>query len=311
MNRITSFLARVLITGMIVLGGNSCVKESYDRCLQSVRLYLSLAPDASTRGIRPGTTISRIDVYAFDEADRFVGYWFDDSVVMSEDYYISLDGLAAGTYSLVAWSNIGERYRTSVTPDDPREPRGTRRITLDLPENRELRDVTLPSLYFGEYRGARVSPYKINRIDMPVDDNRYSLHFKAEGIAPDDDTYAFIVTDNNGSYSFDNDYTGMSPFKYIATARFGESPYLNASMTVLRLDQYRSPALEFINERTGDRYFSCANLVELILQANSQGAGIDFRETRDINILLRVYANAEVVVSINGWEIKVDDTQVS
>jgi hypothetical protein len=90
--------------------------------------------------------------------------------------------------------------------------------------------------------------------------------------------------------------------------RFDDEARLGASMTVLRVDEGRTPALAFNNETTGQRLFFTANLVQLILQAN---ASTDFRVTREFEIVLRLHADARVSIVINGWEVQSDNVQVS
>ena len=299
---------RIATTCMIVLIGHSCVQEDLGRCPRVTRVYFKFAQETSFNGTKTEETVNRIDVYAFDEADKLAGYWTDEQVRMSEDYYIALDNLAAGTYRLVAWTNLGEYYVSNTLRDD--QARGDYNVSLVLPEDRKLRDGILPHLQFGESLEANVDPFGENRIEILLDDNLYKLNFTIEGIEPDEDIYQFTVTDNNASYTFDNSYEETPAFEYISSACFDNSARLGTSMLVLRLDKNRQPGFAFTNETRGKEIFSCNNLVELILQANLQGAAIDFCVTHEFDITLRIYADTRVSVSINGWSIETDEVQV-
>jgi hypothetical protein len=299
------------IIGAIVLTGLGCVQEDFDRCPRATRVYFSFARETSFGGVRSEETIGRIDLYAFDEAGKIAGYWVDDQVAMNENYYIEIDSLAAGNYHLVAWTNLGTRYVANVQPGDRQPSREEMNISLALPADRTLRDLSLPHLYFGECRGASVGTFGEERLVVVLEDNLYKLNFEVEGIEPSDDTYQFTVTDNNGAYTFANNYGEMPAFRYASSARFNGTDPLSASMTVLRLDENRTPALTFTNETSGQVLFSHDNLVNLILQANTQGATIDFRATREFYIKLRVHADASVTITINGWELETEEVQVS
>jgi hypothetical protein len=308
MNRITWKFTRVVMLAMIAITGHACIKERSGECIPLTRVYFTF-DEGDSHG--NAGTIRQLDLYAFDADDRFVGHWVDEQVSMSSEYYMDLDGLVPGTYCLVAWANLSRYYATDSLSDARREGRETRQVSVVLPEERQLRGVTLPHLYFGDYRDVTVARQKENRYVMRLEDNLYKFNFKVEGINPDEAAYAFVVTDNNGSYAFDNSYKEMDAFEYVSPARFDDAACLAASMTVLRVDEGRKPTLSFNNETTGQRLFFTDNLVGLILQANQQGAGIDFRVTHEFEIVLRVYADARVAVVINGWEIQSDNVQVS
>jgi hypothetical protein len=309
-SRVTRLFTRVATIAVIALAGQSCVQENLDRCPPGViRVYFAFTSGEPLAATRQANAISTIDLFAFDDSSRLAGHWVDDRVVMSETYSMVLDGLEAGTYHLVAWTNLDrQHYSASFQPALPRD---SATVSLLLPADRKLRDVTLPPLHFGDYREARVARFNENRYLMALEDNLYTLNFRVEGITPGADTYRFTVTDNNGTYSFNNTCKEMPPFDYIATTRFNNAPHLTASMTVLHLDEHRTPALAFHDETTGQLLFSHDNLVALILQANLQGASIDFRLTREFDILLRVHAGTLVAVSINGWSIRSDTSQIS
>ncbi|MDR0545228.1 MAG: FimB/Mfa2 family fimbrial subunit [Odoribacteraceae bacterium] len=298
MNRITRFFTRIVITSAVVLAGHSCLRENFDRCPRASRVYFDFALEASFDDARVEDTVDRIDLYAFDKDGKVVGHWVDERVVMSKNYYMEIDSLSAGAY--VAWANLGARYIANV----PRPSRDEMSASLVLPADRALRDVDLPHLYFGE---SRAESFEGNRLVIPLEDNICRLNFKVEGLAANGDAYSFTVTDNNGAYSFANDYRETPPFRHIASARFtGNSP-LTATMTVLRLDRDRTPALTFTNETTGEILFSRDNLVDLILQAN---ANVDFRATRRFDVLLSVRADATISISVNGWRIETDEVQI-
>jgi hypothetical protein len=298
------------ITSAIFFTGQACVQENLDRCPRATRVYFAFARETAFGGVRSEETVDKIDLYAFDATGKIAGHWVDEQAVMNEDYYLEIDNLATGNYQLVAWTNLGARYVTNILPGEM-QSRDEMNVSIALPADRTLNDITLPHLYFGEYRGANIEPSREDRLVILLDDNLYKLNFKVEGIVPDGDVYRFTVTDDNGSYTFANNYGEMTAFRYSSSARFNSAGLLNASMTVLRLDENRNPALTFTNETRNILLFSHDNLVELILQANAQGASIDFRATREFNVELRVNADASVTITINGWKIETDEVQMS
>jgi hypothetical protein len=289
---------------LLCLSFNACVKEDFDRCTasSSLRLYLTFQEESASRG-RAAGEIRRVDAYVFDNREQFVGHW---SEVLSGDY-IELRGLADGEYKVVVWANMEESY--AATPFIAGESSlADGKVSLVRPADNTLRDRSLSPLFFGQHPGASVTARAENHYTIALESNLYTLNFKVEGLARNEDNYLFTVTDDNTCYRFDNSFVPMPDFRYITTARFGNEATLESSMTVLRLARDRSPVLTLHHETA---LLYSGNLVELILLANAQGAGIDFRTTHTLNITFHIDANMNVDLSINGWHVETDEGPIS
>jgi hypothetical protein len=312
MKRITWFFMRVIMFGMIIISEHACYKEDLDRCPRTMRVYFTFLRSAVFEEEALEQTIRKIDLYVFDKDNRLAGHWTDDRVVMGEEYCIEADSLLPGTYSLVAWTNLSRYYTVDAPVNSRGESDSMWRTSIVLPEDRKLRDVTLPHLYFGERRDVTIRRASKSRQEILLEDNLYKFNFTVVGISTENNhDYAFTVKDNNGTYTFENVLEEMPPFEYIASARFDEVGHLKASMTVLRMEEGRKASLSFHDETTGKRFFFSDDLVKLILLANQQGAALDFRLTHEFDIVLDLSVETDVTLIINGWEIRPDDTQLS
>ncbi len=130
----------------------SCVKETFVDCPPDVRLLIKTDEDALRYGEPGGTraesragdpeewynSIDSIDVYVFDENEKFVTLWKGGPYTPRVDYEVPLRELRLkeGVYTFVAWSNSDERLDSlggscyysnfeelmhSVQPGDPGE----------------------------------------------------------------------------------------------------------------------------------------------------------------------------------------------
>jgi hypothetical protein len=269
-----------------------------------LRLYITFQDEPSARAVAQPL---QLDVYLFDVTGTFVGRWSDSHATLQPGYYIELQGIDPGQYRVAAWATTGDQYVTS-----PLTPGVTTLAQTDIALARTtgdtLRDTPLAPLLFGEYPGIVVQPGRDNQYTMSLDNNVYTLNFIIEGAATSRGNYRVTVTDDNTRYRLDNAFLPAPPIHYLAAAHFAPDASLRASMNVLRLARERSPRLTL--HQAGDLLFD-DDLVALILQANVQGANIDFSVTRTVDITFRVDIDMKVTISINGWELSTEEQPIS
>ncbi|NDV82363.1 hypothetical protein D0T87_10285 [Bacteroides sp. 51] len=290
----------VLLTGICLLA--SCIREDLDGCpprTSSLRVYFAYNFDYVTRNIT-GDDIKDVHLYVFDEQERFVLDKWDYGVTLDNNYYMEL-ALEPGSYQFVAWFNEGDSYQINPLTDTfvPGETLlAEAQLYLACSSDNQVR-TALPHLFFGNLHQAVVIPNEENKFTIPVKQDTYRINLTVEGLTPDANTYASVITDNNGRYHFDNSFAPCQELHYIQQTNFkGNS--LATSTVVLRLADGRNPILKLLNE-TENRSLFAGNLMAMIREANKQGAEIDFDTTHVFNILLTFGTDMEVTITINGW----------
>jgi hypothetical protein len=140
-------------------------------------------------------------------------------------------------------------------------------------------------------------------------ENTYKINVTVSGVDSTLTTkydYKVNIADNNGIYKFDNDFAACENFVYTQPCKINKERNndLESSLTVLRLAAGRQPMLSLVNKHTQEMLLE-DSLVELIQEANSIGADIDFEETHefDIRYELNRPSSVGIVIYINGWKL--------
>lgn len=309
MHRIITYIhVIVIMAGSIFF--TSCIRENLDDCppaRSSLRVYFSYDFDLATKAVSE-KDIENVYLYVFDKDDQFVLSKWEHNVQLNENEYIDLE-LPPGSYNIVAWFNQGEHYKTNPTTDGFLEGKTLRtdaQLYLDLSSENSV-STELPHLLYGGLSNIVVSGVTDHRYTIPVQQNTYRINLTVEGLPTTPDTYATVISDNNGSYNFDNSFAPCTEFQYIKTTRFGDNSQLKTSTVVLRLGDERKPILKFLNETSQENLFA-GDLIALIKEANKYGASLDFKKTHEFDILLTFNADMSVTVTVNGWKYIPDET---
>lgn len=309
MHRIIAYIhVIVIMAGSIFF--TSCIRENLDDCppaRSSLRIYFSYDFDLISKALA-GKDIENVHLYVFDKDDRFVLCKPEYNVQLDGNEYIDLE-LPPGTYNIVAWFNQGEHYRTNPDADGFSEGKTLRtdaQLYLDLPSGDSI-CTELPHLLYGGLSDVVVTGVTEHRYTIPVQQNTYRINLTVEGLPSTSDTYATVISDDNGRYNFDNSFAPCSEFRYKTTTLFGSNKQLNTSTVVLRLSDGRQPVLNFLNETSQENLFA-GDLIALIKEANKYGASLDFKNTHEFDILLTFNADMSVTVTVNGWKYIPDET---
>ncbi len=120
-NIFNTFLAAMLAVSAVSLA--SCVKENFEEeCPPDVRLLIKTDQDTGRYGTRADSrarnveewydSIDSIDVYIFDENEKFVTLWKGGPYTPGVDYEVPLReiGLMEGVYTFVAWTNSDDNH---------------------------------------------------------------------------------------------------------------------------------------------------------------------------------------------------------
>ena len=293
------------ITVGLALSLSACIKEDISECLNEIRVIFSY-DEAGVIGTFPANELHSAILYVFDLDNRLVDFCEINNPQLNvvQDVRFKLD---PGQYSFVVWFNPRPPY--AVFPSTGNLFVGTTlksegQFSLTIPSIREIApETTLPPLLYGQ-KDETIIDADENRVVIPVIENTNRININVKGLPATTDTYRFAIRDNNGAYTFDNDFMeGFPAFAYIANTTYSPTGTLSASLTVLKLAESRSPELTLVNWDTDEELFPGSpnvtnNLVEII-RAVYPGNDFSKRHVYDIDIEFR---EGGMEVWINVWE---------
>ncbi len=249
----------MLILSAAMLSFASCVTEDLDDC-PDIRLFIKTDHETGRYGEPNGTraasraenpdewynSIDSIDVYVFDENEKFVTLWKGGAYTPGVDYEVPLSymGLPEGVYTFVAWSNSdeinddtsGKHYYTNfdelmnaLASGDPGEGGGSTspqgellltdmRMDMKHPEGRlyDEESADLPHRHHGIERVYVSNSSILNGHHvLELFPSIHKVSFTVIGV-PSDPTgsHTITVTDRNSAHDFRNNYIrGQEPHR--------------------------------------------------------------------------------------------------
>ncbi len=239
----------------------SCVAEKPEDCLD-VRLLIKTDQDSgrwagSTRS-RTRTSdieewynsIESIDLYVFDENEKFVTLWEGGPYTPGMDYEVPLKeiGLSEGVYTFVAWTDPGTYYVSNLEDlmnvmETEEGETATRQAEPEPEPEFYLQDMrmfmnmdklvdngsnaieeNLPHRHYGILQRAYVSNNSIlypKPATLEISPSIHKVNFTVVGITTqtldDRDDFTLSVTDKNSAHTFHNAYDPDlgQPYKHI------------------------------------------------------------------------------------------------
>jgi hypothetical protein len=302
----------VFLLLLISLAFQSCIQDDLSDCTSDKRIYFDYELAVSSEkdgGINP-EDITRMNLFVFDENGLFVKEYIDETPQIGPEYFMAIDGLEAGYYKFVAWGNLKEHYALSAAPLPGETNYNDLRALVKSIKNGEIEEQLAP-LFFATHTGsASIEVLGMSsqfiRLDMVNDRNKVNVTVAGlDSASVADNDYKITISDDNGAYTFDNDFAPCNRFTYTQACKVDkEHNNLTASLTVLRMDANRAPLLRLVNKQTNEVIIE-DNLVKLILEANEAGAAIDFNKTHefDIRYELAQTSSVGVIIYVNGWKL--------
>jgi hypothetical protein len=273
------------------------------------RIYFDyeLASSPKGEGINP-MDITRMNLFIFDENGLFVKECVDEAPQMGTDYFMTVTGLAAGRYRLVAWGNLKEHYAISSAPEPGKTKFSDLQVVLQSIENDEVK-VQLAPLFFAthtESNTIEVLGMGAQFIHLNLIQDTYRINVTVTGVdstinATSD--HIAKIEDDNGIYGFDNDFATCRKFAYTQPCQKIDKQDLKSSLTILRLAANRHPLLSVINQQTREAVLE-EDLVKLIQDAAvANGVTVDFNKMHEFDIKYELISAMEIVIYINGWKL--------
>jgi hypothetical protein len=284
----------------------SCVKEDSFVCPPD-KFVTDLSLLIGFENVKPeyGDEVSRMDVFIFDAEGMFYEALSERNISLTSGFQMQTQ-LPPGNYRFVCWSNLGGHYLTHPAVFEPGvTPFDEAVAMLDIAGGSVI-GYNLNTFLHGEMQ-AEVSPEGETRIMIPLVQNNYRINVTVEGVE-NNHSYTVAIADNNGSYSFDNDFAPSTALQYTRGAVSNPEGKFGVSLSVLRLDRGRSPSLT-ITDNTGQSVLLRENLIELILAPEAKtGVPIDFSAQHEFAIhIIYDQATLSASVFIDGWQIKTDN----
>lgn len=237
-NRIAAAL--LLINGIMMTGSgcDALIYEDMLDCPQGVYLRFYTKTPCNTDTIYP-VDIKNLNVFVFDENEKFVAEYTEDNVTLSSNYEMLIPIYPHGQYSFVAWAGIDSHYtrqnlQQKVTTKED--------LLLQLKQSAGLAEnLKGESLYTGtsnnvflpdpesvlgayyEHTSIRLAQY-VSRIEVIVEGMQYPEDFKVE------------INMRNGDYSINGDILrNADAMQYPPEYSYGDS-ILTAKFTTLKLE---------------------------------------------------------------------------
>lgn len=149
-----------------------------------------------------GTEVKKLDVYVFDEDDRFVMRYADEApAFFGDDYRIRCD-LPAGKYRIVTWAGRYARsYEFAEEVTSPQE------LTVRMKRNTGgTQDEELDALWHGEAEMViEENKYGITEVGLAKVTNKFRIVVQgADGVPLKDENISCSITAGNGFAAHDN-----------------------------------------------------------------------------------------------------------
>lgn len=309
----------LLISGILLIWCNSCSTITED--LPPCGNYVSFS---YTRNMKFAdalqTEVKQIDLFVFDENDRFVTRLSGASPFV-EGYRMELP-LPPGKYHLIAWAGLNERsyeFASQWTEGESTPEQLTVKMRREQPEGLPAENSQeLEPLWHCEAEMEIVeNESRTARMDLTKDTNRLRLIVQADAdtpLSPED--FLFSVTGSNGYLNYDNsllpdDKVVYKPY-YQAGALVKEQNEgglhaVIAEMNTLRLIEEGDLRLR-IDRRNGSR-ITDINLTSYLLLTKMEGHQMPAQEYLDRQdeyaVILLLNANYMIVqIQINDWIIR-------
>lgn len=265
----------------------------------------------------------QVDLYIFDENDRFVSCVSQNTETMKDRQLMELH-LPGGKYHLIAWAGVDEdsyRYVKDMkvgesTPQDLKVMM-LREKMQGLDGVNAVLKKELALLWHAEAE-VELCPLKAKTVtmDMTKDTNKLRIVLQADGTkALDKDNVLFQVTADNGFLNYDNalledEIIGYQPY-FKANGVVSDNPdgisVVVAELNTLRLMEKGDVKLKV--KKKGEQDLIHIDLIKYLLLTKMEGHDMEPQEylDRQDEYALIFFLDADymvVKIQVNGWTIR-------
>lgn len=267
------------------------------------------------------TNVKRVDLYVFDDQDKYVGVISDEREAFGQGYRMEFP-FAPGTYRLIAWAGLYDRSyecrkeleRGVSTPEDIcvkmcREAGAVQRSELDCLWHGEA------TVTFSDGQS------HTETIALTKNTNKFRVVVQgSSGMALSKDALTFTITDDNGHLNYDNTLLPDEQITYktyykddadLSETRNGGVSAVVAEMNTLRLMADKHPRMRITG---GDgRELIDIDLIKYLLLTKMEGHDMDAQEYLDrqdeyaVIFLMDQDASGNYLllsIKVNGWTLR-------
>ncbi|MBO5596550.1 MAG: FimB/Mfa2 family fimbrial subunit [Bacteroidales bacterium] len=203
--------------------GTSCDKVIYDgpgACEVAVRFKFDFNlkyADAFRNEVKS------VALFVFDQDGKFVTKATDSGVPLTQEgYVLTIPGLAAGVYDLVAWCGLEDGDSFSVTDPATKEELFCRMKTATRTKAEETySNQMLSSLFYGYAEKTdlqRLPPGSVNTVVIPLVKNTNNIRVLLQSINSDiglsPEQFSFAIYDDNAELGWNDEVINSIPVTY-------------------------------------------------------------------------------------------------
>ena len=296
---ITKQILFVLIGSLLSAG---CLREKTSGCSEGFILKFNYVTPSGLPVITEIPETDYLSVFIFDENGVFLDKEEVTAEGLTTDYQMNLP-FYEGIYQFVVWAGLSPCYRLPESI-----PGQTRLQEFNLHVRQTDGNISsqpLTPLYFGSHPLVEANPSSTTVVDIGIHQltNRVLVAIHHTDAEPQPE---IRISDNNGTYNYLGEIVPSDTLTYLPyNLQYTEATSTwTADFTVMRLDS-ESKALLTIKNEPGIPEFT-ADLVRELLNANPY---LNFDTDHDFTIEITFgYSNIPVSITVNGWEIILDNT---
>lgn len=272
---------------------SSCISDDYDSCF-GIRLSVE-TPWSSERA-------KKLNIFVFDAEGKLVSSYekTDRQVAEGVKYLLQLPH---GTYNLVVWGDVKERYTFKNIQQKELSHNSdffSHRVVTKLDADSFRLASELDPVFHASEFSIELQGNEVKDVTMRLIKNTNKLKVNVSGL-PSNAAYEKLevgVSAQNWQYYFDNSIPkGIEQIIYTPySSKVLENRY-EANLSVLRLVKGRNPVL-YIKDLNSGRILLSKNLVKLLL--NLPYANLDQEDFFEIDL---DFKGPTVSIKVNGWVV--------
>ena len=167
--------------------------------------------------------VKSVAVYVFDRSGKFVTKATDSGVPLTQEgYFLTIPGLEAGVYDLVAWCGLGDGDSFSVTDPATKEELVCRMKTATRTKAEETySNEMLSTLFYGYLENTdlrRLPAGSVNTVVIPLVKNTNNIRVLLQSINSDinltPEQFTFAIYDDNVELAWDDKVSNPIPVTY-------------------------------------------------------------------------------------------------
>lgn len=282
-NNIYLYVLGVALAVSTILSCDKLIYDNLEDCPRGVYINVFAQTECANAPTYPA--VKRLNVYAFDENDVFVGTQQIDNPALSADYEFLMPVDKPGSYSFVVWANINEQFSVQ----SPAAGTATKKeLLLSLKEkNKMAENLTGNQLYVGATPlvsvGFETDMFVHTQANIREITNRINVSVVD---IENSENYVIELHSGNTDYSINGTIINKPAVEYPTQVLYPNPTTLTADFTTLKLEDGRNSMLVVKEKETGVEIFR-EDLIGVILLSPSE-ANINLRCLNDFNVKLKM-----------------------